>query len=476
MRTWLIEVSVLVLTGVTVGAFLADRVQAVLVAAGLVGNTETYRSSVGDMTIAVVALIACAIGGGVWAAAWEIRRLDLAEGLSGAFRSITASQSRAQKALLVSQVAISSALLFAAGLFVASHRNARVTPLGFSPNGLFVAWANTGAAGYSVQETDRLFRDLASRVRTIPGVANASVGVSIPFLVNLGERVFVPGREEAGAPAYVDVVTPGHLETLGVPLRRGRGFSALLDLPGGSPSVILSEALAHRLFGSGEALGRCIVVTVPPCRFVVGVSGDLLQVNLRTPVLHVYLPLEQNVELLPSRALFVRVRSGDTAAVASVHRSLQNAIPGAPLEIREMADLLAAEIRPWQLSATVLSTFGIISLCISTIGVFGVVSYWTSRRIREIGVRIALGATASRIVSDIVRSVIPATALGCGIGLVLGAAFGRVVSAQLFGITPVDATTALAATLAPLAAAVVASLYPAIVALRANPVKALSAP
>jgi hypothetical protein len=365
------------------------------------------------------------------------------------------------------------ALLYVAALFARSFAKAKNVDLGFVPDGLYVISPAGGGLELSVRETDRLFREIAARARSEPGVLRSSVAVTVPFVANFGVWAYLPGQEDRRTIPFVDLVTPGYFETLGIPLLQGRDVDPTLDSPSATPSVILSRRVARELIGEAEAVGHCVVVAQPPCRSVIGIVGDVQQADLRTPVSHVYLPLDQNPDFLPIRAALVRFLKDDPDAISRLLPKLQGLTPHVALQVRPMTEIVAQQLRPWRLSAAVLSTFSLIALGVMTLGVFGVVSYRTSRRAAEMGLRIALGAAPARVAASVPARAVLWVGAGAVAGVLGGNALGHLVGRQLFSVSATDPMSALLSLLLAAGAALVASLYPALHAARTDPARAL---
>lgn len=474
LRLWAFEIVTLILLSCVAGLLVATQARHFFVAAGLIQEIQTYRSNAFHVAVAIFIASAIAAGAAMWMAVREARRVDLASSLTGVSRAVVSSRHRAQRALLVVEVGVCTALLYGAGLFITSFRNARNTPLGFQDEDLYVASGNTWAAGLSLEETDRLFSVMAERARAVPGVIAASVGVSVPFSISLGVNVHVPAGSGSEI-SYINVVSPSYFRTVGIPIVRGREFDARVDSRGAMPAAIISEGLARALFGEVDPIGRCVVI-VPDgaCRTVVGISADAMQVNLRTRVTNVYVSLDQAPKLLPSRTLFFRVTPQNRElALAGTRAAVQQAARDIPITVNAVSALVAAELRPWKLEADLLGAFSVIAVTVLAIGVFGVVSYWASRWLPEIGLRIALGATPYSIFALILTSLAPVLCLGIIVGLAGGMIVGRSVSTQLLGVSELNSAVALLAIMTPVAATTIALVRPMSKLLRVQPADAL---
>jgi len=473
LRSWFLEAAFLALAGTAFATVVGGAVFPLWRNTGLAPQSETYRSNLWHVVAVISICLALAVASGLYVARRQTTRLEIASQLSAASRAMAGGRSRFQGGVLGAQVALSVALLYLAALFVQSFLRARSLDLGFDAEGLYVISPAGAGARQSVPETDRLFREIAGQARTEPGVIRTSVAVTVPFVANFGVWVSLPGQDSRRTIPFIDVVTPGYFETVGIRLLQGRDFDSTLDSRAATPSTILSRAAARELFGTASAIGQCVIVSQPPCRVVVGIVADVRQVDLRTPVSHVYLPLDQNMEFLPIRAALVRLGPGDARIWPHLQPKLQALAPNLTLQIRAMSDIVAQQVHPWRLSAVVLSTFSLIALGIMTLGIFGVVWHRTSRRARELGLRMALGASPTGVAASVCLAAVLLVSLGVGLGVLGGQALGRVLAGQLFGVHPADPASAFLALLLAASATLVASLYPAFYAAHLDPAQTL---
>jgi predicted permease len=474
-RVWAFEICILAAIGAVAGLEGAVLIAPVVARTGLVPASATYQSSTGHIALATGALAFSIVTVGLLGTMRVGRHEDLAARLTGASRSIAAFRQRTQRALLVAQLVASMALVYVAALYTASFRRAVETPLGFNPAGLYVVTVNTSATGMSVLDGDRVFRRLADRFGASPGVRELSIGATIPFVVNIGINVNLPFGSGRSSVPYLELVTPRYFRTLGMRVVAGRDFDANLDGRQNPPVVIVSTALARELFGDERPLGQCIIVRDGPCRTVVGVVNDVMRLNLRTPVGHVYVPLDQALEVLPTRALFLRLDAATApTVVAQIRLDLQSLVPGAAAQVIPISDSVARLTRPWRLSSIVLTYFSVIALAVLAIGVFGTVSYWAAKRRREIAIRAALGAEPIHLSVVLLKSVAASALAGALLALAVGIAIGRAVSGQLFVAPPIVSLPSLGlAFAATTVAAALALVHPMMAVARTDPLEAM---
>ena len=324
--------------------------------------------------------------------------------------------------------------------------------------------------------------DLVQRVSSIPGVQAVGLAENGPFAGRTSrDTVQVPGRSPVGVES--DVVTPGFLSAVGLPLLTGRDF-APSDKPGSPKVVILSQTLAQALFPNENALGRTI--EVPSARGtvlypldgvqyyrVIGVVRDAHYYDVRRLMPTAFFAFQKDPPYMPT--LHVRVASSNPDAfVPAIRRQFDAVDTGFPvfnvrtLELR-MQDALARE----RMIADLSSAFGGLALILAAVGLYGVLAYSVARRTREIGVRIALGSTTSAILWLVGREAFTLIGMGAVAGFCVSIAAGELLAQRLYGVAPADPDTLLMATLVLFIIGVAAAAIPALKACRIDPVRAL---
>ena len=417
--------------------------------------------------------------------AWSLSRPTVQGDLKGELGS-TARLSRrfgTAPVLVVGQLAVSLALVAAGGLFVRSAITAGQADPGFAIDRHLIVSLDPSLAGYDAARTTSLYRSALERVRSIPGVEHASVASIVPF----GE--FEEGRpirlKPADDPVAADfnIVGSEYFETLGMHVLRGREFTrAEEELGTTAKSVIIDRPLARKLFADRDPLDQQILVggregEPAQTRTVVGVVSemkhDMFDIE---PKPHVFVPSGSMFRAMMT--LHVRTAAGvpDAAMLATLRRELQSLDARLPiLSAKTMADHRYRSLTEWSVraAATLFSAFGVLALLLATIGVYGLKAYDVARRTREIGIRIALGATSGDVKRLMVREGLRSTIAGVAIGLPLAAGLGKLVSGLLYQVSPFDpmALTGAAAVLA--TAAMLASYLPARRATRVAPLDAL---
>jgi len=423
---------------------------------------------------AVIAVVAGVITG--LAPMRQLARADVVSDLRDGGRGVSLRGSRMRRGLLVLQGAISVVLLVGAGLFVRSFHNVRSLDLGFQPDHVIIA--EMSARGTPIDSARRLeiMERLRERALTVPGVQHAANTLTIPFSIEWNQPLIVPGVDTASLRDlfYINPVGPGYFETMGTPLIRGRQITDA-DRAGGQLVAVLSQAAARRIWPSEDPLGKCVKVDAKgPCSVVVGVSGDIRAAFNEGPTRHVYLAAAQVP--LPDSRLFIRTRGDAAKQTEAVRRALQEVVPGfAYVSTHTLDSIIAPEMRSWRLGATMFTIFGVLALLVAAIGLYSVVAYDVSQRTRELGVRVALGASAAAVLRLVVGEGVRVVVIGLALGAAVALALASRVSPLLYQVSAKDPVTYAGVVGILLVVAIVASLAPALRAARVDPNVALRA-
>ena len=393
---------------------------------------------------------------------------------------------RFRHALMIGQVAFSIVLVIGAGLFVrALHRAASIDP-GFDPHDVELASIDLAQAGYIDSTGARFGRELVERVRELPGVQSATLAAVVPGGFEVRRQALaVPGVTPQDGQHFVtvdwNVVEPAYFATLRISIVAGRDFTTA-DRDGTQPVAIVSEAAARLFWPEQAAIGKELLQPTAgphgptsPVRtlLVIGVTRDMQSSSLLDGLARssVYVPFQQQYV----SAMTIAVRTTRGQPIADELRALLVSMnPNLPIEAAHpLEESLALGLIPQRIAAWVSSTLGMVGLLLAAIGIFGVTAYAVTRRTREIGIRIALGAKRSDILRIVVGEGLSLTLIGSTIGLILAAAMSRVLTAFLFGIPPLDPIT-FAGTTALFAAIGLAACYgPAKRATAIDPMQAL---
>ncbi len=383
---------------------------------------------------------------------------------------------RVRSTLVVAEVALATVLLVGAGLLLKSFVHILDVDLGFQPSRAI--GLRLEVAGQTDEATRRRrLADVARQLRDMPGVEAAGLTDALPLDRNRTWDLAVPGHvyPNNNAPlAFVYITGPGYLRAMGIPLRKGRDFDDR-DVPGAAPTmpIIINETLARTLFPDQDAVGREAATGDTHCT-IVGVVADVRQMRVdEPPASQMYLPFEGQGG--PSELI---VRSALPAATlvnslrAAVGRADQSV---AVTEVRELSDLVDRAVSPRRFLLTLLGGFAAVGLLLASLGIYGVISYGVAQRGQEIGVRMALGATAGNVQSQVMRETLRLAVAGLGVGLLAALGVSRLIAALLYDTSPVDPAAFGITALLLIGVAAIAGYLPALRASRVDPSTALRA-
>jgi len=407
----------------------------------------------------------------------------VADSLAGSTRTIgTASAARSRAALVVAQVALAVVLLSGAGLLLNSvARLAHVNP-GFDPRGVLTFRISLGGQRYQAPASRvNAVKDLLSRLSGSRGVQMASVISAVPFggLRN-ANGVEIEGRMRVAGepPVIIDqrYISPTYFQTLRIPLLQGRVFSDADD-SGAERVTIINRAMARQYFGDASPIDRRVKTSVGADSDiwfrVVGVVDDVRHLSLdRDPVPEMYHPVAQTA--YPTLTAIVRT-TGDPASLAPVAREAMQAVdPNLPFyEVLTMDQRIASSFAQTRATMLVLLVTAALAAALAAVAIYGSIWYAVVQRTREIGIRMALGASRSTIFRGIVGGALGLAAAGAALGAVLAMTGGSLLRTMLFDTRTTDAGTYVVVTAGVLAVAVAASLVPARRATRVDPMTAL---
>ena len=409
--------------------------------------------------------------------ALQLSRPNLSSALKdGARAGAGAVRHRLRNALVVAEVALAVVLLVGAALFIGSFMSLiRIDP-GFSPDHLLTAQVAPRIESRSQpRDAAPALAEIVERIGGFPGVLHASVvsgGVPLSGGMSI-TTVTIPGRRiDLNADRGVSVrrVTARYHEALKIPLRRGRLFNAA-DRQGAPPVVILNEAAARKYFAGEDPLGRTI--TINDDRTIVGVVGDVHQTSLETDALaEAYIPLGQG--RVSGGDLVIRTSGNPYDVLPAVRSAVFAVLPDVPLRnVATLNEVIARRLAQRRLNMLLLGLFGLLALVIAAVGVYGLMAFVVAQRTREIGVRMALGASRSNVVAMVLIKALGLVASGLAIGGVAAWYLSAASKAFLFRVEPTDPRAFAAAAVSLLAAALVASVIPARRAASVDPMVAL---
>ena len=423
------------------------------------------------------------------APAWMTTRVDPIEALRGASRSSDRTGSLPRKALVVFQAALSLVLLSASGLLTTALRRLENQDLGFNQDRRIVANVNPRLAGYRTDQLSVLYRRIHDSMTAIPGVSSVALCQYSPLSGGAwGSGVWVDGYPPPGPTddnsASWDRVTAGYFDVIGTPIIRGRGLSEQ-DTATSQKIAVINEAFARKFFENEDPIGKHFGRKPEANREfeVVGVAKDARYVtfNLDQPSgPFFFLPEAQaeysqgNLGSLFLHDIVILTSPQASLSIAQVRQAVASVDPNLPvISIRTLREQVATQFTQQRLIARLTSFFGVLSLVLASIGLYGVTAYNAGRRINEVGVRIALGAKPRNVVALILRGAFALIGCGLMLGMALALAAGSVLKSQLYGFNPYDPLViALAAAVLALFG-LIATLIPALRASSISPAEAL---
>ena len=420
------------------------------------------------------------------APALQASRVDVQGGLStGSSRSVAAAAHHwTRRGVVVAQVALSVVLLTGAALLVRTFVHLSSLTPGFEPRGLTTAAISLQDARYgSPAAVTELFERTLTRIRTSPGVDSAAVSLGVPYqrLLNLGMKR-LDGGNSTGMTSST-YVSDGYFDAMRIPILRGRSFDTR-DTTAAPGVVIVSETFARTYFPGDQAVGRRVALAGRE-REIIGIAGDV-QVKpgwgphgpLAAMPLS-YVPVTQLSEGMLRLVhgwfspTFI-VRSESTDAAATVRAALQEADPLLPLaDVRTMDDVRAASIAPQRFMMAILAALAVTAVLLAAIGLHGLVATAVAERTREMGIRLALGATAANAARALAVPGVVLAGIGIALGVVLARAASGAVQHFLWGVTANDPATYATVAVLLLAVAATASIVPALRILKLDPASAL---
>jgi predicted permease len=417
------------------------------------------------------------------------------EALHGADRSTARAGSLPRKTLVVLQAALSLVLLSASGLLTAVLHRLENQDFGFDQDRRIVASMNPMLAGYRPDQLTPHYRRIYDSLSSIPGVSAVALCKYSPLSgSNWGSGIWTDGHPPPGPRddnrAFLNRVTAGYFDVLGNPIIRGHGITER-DTANSRHVAVINEAFARKFFKNqdpiGKHFGRDGLETGQ--YEIVGVAKDAryLAENFGKPVAPFFFLPEAQHDFLPKAGspeisagshflhdIVIVTKPGASLSDAQVRRAMASVDPNLPVtSIHTLKEQVDGVFRQQRLIARLTSFFGVLSLVLCCIGLYGVTAYNAGRRTGEIGVRMALGADRGDVVALVLRGAFALVASGLIIGLPLAFAAGKFLGSQLYGMNPYDPVVTLAAVVVLGLCAFVASLIPAVRASLISPLEAL---
>jgi predicted permease len=485
-RALLVESLLLAMLGAALGLVLAVAGTPALIALSPADVPRLQEASVDAraFAFAVAAGVLTALVCGL-APMLVVRRVALERELRAGARTVAPGRGRLGSLLGVSEIALSLVLLIGAGLLARSFVHLREVPLGFDPDRLLsVALAPSESRYPEPRQWRTFYQDVLTRVRVLPGVESAAAVLLRPLwgTVGMDWRWTIEGQSEAEAARNpllnMETVSADYFRTMRIPVRLGRVFTEA-DVAGQPGVAVIGESMARRAWPGQDPIGKRLKIPLPDTEYhqqwltVVGVVADARYRELRTGRLDFYMSyLQANHRV---QHLVVRTRAADPTTVAPEIRAVVRQLdPGLPLDdVIAMRHVVDEALGGPRFAARVFGAFAAVAVLLSALGLYGMLAYSVTRRTREIGVRVALGARPADVSRLVLREGMRLAFFGIALGLLGAGAAAGVLRALLYGVEPLDPLTFALVPLLLAAVAVLACLLPVRRARRVDPVDAL---
>jgi putative ABC transport system permease protein len=482
LRPVLTETTLLAIAGGTLGLLVARAGQS-LVTRALANQLPRATEVQMDARVLTFTLIVSVLTGllaGLLAGT-QLLRGDLNDSLKqGAGKTDSYSGGRGTRsALVISEVALSLMLLVGAGLMIRSLWALRETDPGFQPRNVLTMTVPIAKSSEMMARRSRLYDEFLPQVAALRGVESAAAIDNLPMQGGSEQPIAVEGRpvEVFALQRNVSVrqATPNYFHTMGIPIRSGRDFQ-LADTSGQQAVAIVSQAMANLFWPGENAIGKRFRISFTPetVRTVVGVTGDIKERGLTAlePVTMLYIPiLQENTDTV---SLVIRGNGAVTRFAPAVAGVLAKLDPSLPIRnIKTMDEIVAATLSQQRFSMWLFAALAGLAFLLAAIGIYSVLAYSVRSRVREIGVRIALGASSGDVLGLVIAEGMRPTAAGILIGACGAFALGGVLSKLIYGISPADPLTFLAVALLLMLVALAACAIPGYRATRVEPVTAL---
>ena len=373
-------------------------------------------------------------------------------------------------------------LLIGAGLLIRSFVHVLNVDPGFDPRHVLTAELSLPDAQYPSLKKTQFYDQLLARVRALPGVESVAAGAPLPLSHgNISIAFTIEGRPVSATDepvSAVSFVTPGFFQTMRIPLLSGRDFAATDD-PKNPAVVVVNQAFARKYFPGENPIGKRIKpglsddITKEQMRQIVGVVGDAKRRGITKEMpAQIYMPFQQAIIFSPP--LIIRTAGDSQSLVGPLRAELAQLDHDVPLyHIRTMEDYVSLSAASPRFQTMLITSFAVLALLLSAVGLYAVLSYMVAQRTLEIGLRLALGAQRDNVLNLILRRGMALTAIGLGIGIVASLVLTRFMQELLFGVRPFDALTFVAVSAVLLLVALIASGVPAYRAARLDPMQTL---
>ncbi len=416
------------------------------------------------------------------APAWQASRVDLRDRLVQGGRGSTGASERLRRGIAVAEIALAVVLTTGAGLLFRSFMALNAVDMGFRTPGLLVMQTHVPASDMqalrvAVRKLDRVLAEVA----TVPGVASAAATYGLPmspigsngmYAVE-GRHVFAPAQNRLPQ-ANFRITTPGYFKTMGIPVVKGRDFTAQ-DLEGSPFVAIISESVAREVFPGEDPLGRrvqCGLDSLEPMT-IVGIVGDIRDSPGQPPGGELFMPLAQH----PSRAglvhAVIRTHVDPGALTAAIAARVRNTDADVATKFQTMEAVTAGALATPRFRTWLVATFAALALALAVAGIYGLMAYLTAQRAPELGIRLALGARRASVLALVIGAASRLAGVGILVGLAASLASRKVMQSLLTGLEGVDYFTYAGVALLVLAVSAAAAFVPAWRASRIDPLAVL---
>jgi predicted permease len=428
---------------------------------------------------ALLVSLAAAVISGV-TPALQATKLDLATTLKeeGATAGHSLKRIRLRGILVTAEVASCTLLLVAASLLARGlHRAGTVNP-GFITRNVFVISFDLAQKGYDGPRANTFERELHDRLVVLPGVTGVTTSVVLPDVTGYISGVRIPSRnsENDYTQVLANIVSPDYFNTMGVPILRGHAFTQQEAESAGPQPAVISSAMARRFWGGEDPIGKHFSAAKSLTYQVVGIAPDVQNLHLGQMDGPFYYGAKDAGYSGAVDAIILLRTAGDSTGTLSAIPGIAHQIdPSVMVTTEAFEQILSRQLSPARTGTALVGIFGILAMVLAFVGVTGVVSYAASQRVREIGIRMALGAQPRDLLALLLGQGVKLVAIGLGIGLALGAGAAILLSAAdlLFGVSPMDPWAFAGTTLLLVAIAIVSMFVPARRAMRVDPMVAL---
>jgi putative ABC transport system permease protein len=485
VRQLLTESLLLSLTGGTLGLLLAVWWSDLLIALGKQNIPRALQVGL-DWRVLGFTLLVSVLTGVIFGLvpALHSSKSELTESLKEGGRSSSdgARRNRIRGTLVVTELAIAVVLLVGSGLLIQSLWRLRQVSSGFESQNLLTFVVGIPEVKYPTEKQAQFFHDLVARIESLPGVSSASSVVPLPLSGDLYRISFeTEGRPVAkGEQPSADffAIEEDYFKTLGVSMLKGRDFN-VHDGAKDQPVIIVNQAFAQKYFPNEDPIGKRIrpgistTVTQPVMREIVGVVADVRNRNLSSELRPGYfIPMSQ----IPfnQMALIVRTINDPHSLITAVQNEVHSMDAEVPVfNVKTMDEYIAATVAAPRFNTTLLVIFASVALVLTIVGLYGVMSYSVAQRTNEIGIRMALGARVTDVLTLVFKQGLMLVLIGEAIGLAGAFVLTRLIRGMLFGVAPNDFITFAAVALMLAAVALLATLIPARRAAKVDPLVAL---